>query len=642
MLHENSNVTTDECVLQLLDFYVKHNIMKIALQQLLQMQLNILPADNQLPKTVYKLFQYAQNIAPVCRVIKHYYCRKCLFNSKSQMIKKKITFECSICATTNSKDFSFFHEFDIGDQIRILFENYNLAEKLKKPTLQNVDNISDIVDGSEYIRVNSRNQRGNFDLTLILNTDGLALVKSAKSHCWPVLFIIAELPQDIRDKYVIFSGLWYDNLIKPPMNVFLMPICLKLKKYFCKGIDWTNPKTKEIVITKIVAPLVIADAPARAQLQNILNFNGRYGCNICEIRMVKCTKIAGKKTVRCYPFRIDSKIRTGGRMEAQAEKLRQLENKDQIRGVKGYSILSCLPLIDIGTCVIPEYMHSVLLGVVNQFMTIWFDKKGPWNIKNKSEDIDKFMCNIRVPQSFSRLPRQLSHFKLYKASENYNFLLFYSLPALVDHLPQKYLEHWLLLVISIFNLVRTTITQDYLEESDNLLQLFVSQIESLYGDRALSYNCHQLIHLPLCVKRWGPLRSTSAFVFENYNGFIAKCVHGNRNFGQEIVNCVQIGQGIQMLKNRIAERGDVTARTNQSKNYELLGHEIIKKELDVVERNILLSNGWEFENLSIYTRIKVNKVIYTSEIYKVTKTNSHTVQIDTNDFTVYGSIKFFV
>ncbi|XP_074115224.1 uncharacterized protein LOC141537917 [Cotesia typhae] len=328
MLHENSNVTTDECVLQLLDFYVKHNITKIALQQLLQMQLKILPADNQLPKTVYKLFQYAQNIAPVCRVIKHYYCRKCLFNLKSQMLNKKITFKCSICATTNSKDFSFFHEFDIGDQIRILFENYNLAEKLKKPTLQNVENISDIVDGSEYIRVNSRNQRTNFDLTLILNTDGLALVKSDKSHCWPVLFIIAELPQDIRDNYVIFAGLWYDNLIKPPMNVFLMPICLKLRKYFCKGIDWTNPKTKEIVNTKIVAPLVIADAPARAQLQNILNFNGRYGCNICEIKTVKCTKIAGKKTVRCYPFRIDSKIRTGKRMEAQAEKLRQLENKD--------------------------------------------------------------------------------------------------------------------------------------------------------------------------------------------------------------------------------------------------------------------------------------------------------------------------
>lgn len=48
-------------------------------------------------------------------------------------------------------------------------------------------------------------------------------------------------------------------------------------------------------------------------------------------------------------------------MEAQARKLRKL-NKNQIRGVKGYSILSCVPLIDIGTCVLPEYMHSVLLG----------------------------------------------------------------------------------------------------------------------------------------------------------------------------------------------------------------------------------------------------------------------------------------
>lgn len=69
-------------------------------------------------------------------------------------------------------------------------------------------------------------------------------------------------------------------------------------------------------------------------------------------------------------------------MEAQARKLRKF-NKNQIKGVKGYSILSCVPLIDIGTCVLPEYMHSVLLGVVKQFIKLWLDKKGPWNIKKK-------------------------------------------------------------------------------------------------------------------------------------------------------------------------------------------------------------------------------------------------------------------
>lgn len=105
----------------------------------------------------------------------------------------------------------------------------------------------------------------------------------------------SERHRDIRDNYVIFAGVWYDNVNKPPMNVFLKPICLKIRKCFFEGIDWVNQKSGERVNTKIVASLVIADAPARAQLQNIINFNGRYGCNICEVRTVKCKKIVGKK-----------------------------------------------------------------------------------------------------------------------------------------------------------------------------------------------------------------------------------------------------------------------------------------------------------------------------------------------------------
>lgn len=240
-------------------------------------------------------------------------------------------------------------------------------------------------------------------------------------------------------------------------------------------------------------------------------------------------------------------------MEAQARKLRKL-NKNQIRGVKGYSILSCVPLIDIGTCVLPEYMHSVLLGVVKQLIKLWFDKKGPWNIKKRNKDIDNFITSIRPLQSFCRLPRPLTYYQFYKASENYNFLLFYSLPALIDHLPNKYFQHWMMLVIALFNLLQSEITQFDLKQSDILLKLFVKQFEKLYDDRELTYNIHQLRHLTLCVEKWGPLWTTSAFPFENYNGFIAKCVHGNKHLGQEIVNNLLIAQGVQILRSRAIER----------------------------------------------------------------------------------------
>ncbi|CAG5093133.1 Protein of unknown function [Cotesia congregata] len=78
-LHEDSPITVDECVFNLLNFYCKHNITKAALKESLELQLKLLPENNRMPKTLFKLFQYAQSIAPRCEVIKHYYCKKCLY-----------------------------------------------------------------------------------------------------------------------------------------------------------------------------------------------------------------------------------------------------------------------------------------------------------------------------------------------------------------------------------------------------------------------------------------------------------------------------------------------------------------------------------------------------------------------------------
>lgn len=53
-----------------------------------------------------------------------------------------------------------------------------------------------------------------------------------------------------------------------------MPFCIKFHEYYHKGIVWTNPATNKACVTKITVPLIVADAPARAKIQNILNFNG--------------------------------------------------------------------------------------------------------------------------------------------------------------------------------------------------------------------------------------------------------------------------------------------------------------------------------------------------------------------------------
>lgn len=104
-----------------------------------------------------------------------------------------------------------------------MFEHRNLFEKLIQVQQRHSDNvnITDITDGSECIRMNSRMNRQKYDLTLVLNTDGLTLVKSSGSHCWSIISFIAVLPKYLRELYLTTIGLWYDKDCKPVMNTFM-------------------------------------------------------------------------------------------------------------------------------------------------------------------------------------------------------------------------------------------------------------------------------------------------------------------------------------------------------------------------------------------------------------------------------------
>jgi len=382
----------------------------------------------------------------------------------------------------------------------------------------------------------------------------------------------------------------------------------------------------------------VADAPCRTEIQNISYFNGRYGCNNCEIKTKKCRTVEGKKRIRIYPFINDEvALRTGENMQKQGKKA--TKRNIIIKGVKGRFVISALPLIDLGTCFIPEYMHSVLLGVVKQFMVLWFEKTGDWNVKHCMAKIDARLLNILPPDTFSRLPRSIFHFKSYKASEYYNWLLFYSVPLMIDYLPEKYFQHWLLLVIAIFTLLQKNIKKvPDLEEAEHLLRLFVRDIEILYVDRQLTYNVHQLLHLTLCVRRWGPLWSNSAFPFENFNGFLSNFVHGSKHIGKEIANNLQIVNGVQILRNKV----DITNNSNLTlqKNNKVIGNKV-KMSLSASERDKLLSQ-FGTTNVPIYARAKISCNTYTSEIYKKIKTNSYTVNINLqNKSNIYGSIRCF-
>lgn len=638
LIHDDSDKTVNKIVLHCLNLFVKEKISKSALAGVLSITHEILPEHNRMPKTIFKLFKHLRDQADIPVVTKHYFCKIC---HQSDYIDK-MQRNCSYC--DGNKEISFFYELDIVNQIKNMFGTRNLASILKTSNNRDKNIITDITDGTEYRRINSREGRGKFDLTLIFNTDGLSLVKSAKSQCWPLMYSIAEIPAHHRDTFISIIGLRYDKEMKPPMNMFLQPFCEKLKKCFESGIEWTHPETGEIIISKVAVPLFVADAPARAQLQNITNFNGKYGCNICEIRTKPAERILRKRTPRIFSYSEATKLRNDFRMKQQAKRVIFPKKRRTIRGVKGPSILSYLFYLDLSTCLVPEFLHSVLLGVIKQFIKIFLLKKGPWSINEFINEINNFLLNIKPPDSFGRMPLLITEYNNYKAYEFLFFLLFYSLPIFSEYgMKSQYLQHWILLVKGIHNLLQSRISMADIEEADKVLKMFVKQIKDLYTDRELSYNVHQLLHLALIVLRWGPLWAASAFPYENVNGILARFVHGKNNIGEELVKNINIAHGVQVLKSK-TDRENNSGKSQLSMSFVFL-NEIKNFKLNSTERQLLSSNNFmqDKDKITFHSRVSYNRIVYTSKKYKETKTNNYTVQLNLkNDDTIYGMIRFHI
>ena len=69
----------------------------------------------------------------------------------------------------------------------------------------------------------------------------------------------------------------------------------------------------------------------------------------------------------------------------------------------------------------------------------------------------------------------------------------------------------------------------------------------MYGERYVTINVHQLLHLPLIVKRLGPLWVTSCFHFEDKNGFLLRMIHGTQNIAFQLCSALTACQSLPDL-----------------------------------------------------------------------------------------------
>ena len=152
-------------------------------------------------------------------------------------------------------------------------------------------------------------------------------------------------------------------------------------------------------------------------------------------------------------------------------------------------------------------------------MKFWFDSSfhsSPFYIGRQVARIYNLLLQQCPPSEFSRPPRSIKkHIKYWKASELRNWLLFYSLPIIIDYLPSLYWHHYCLLVTSMHILLNKCITEPQLHAAHQMLIDFQNHLLELYGDRSCTAKAHLLTHLVKYVQLWGPLWTHSAFGFES-------------------------------------------------------------------------------------------------------------------------------
>ncbi|XP_065288991.1 uncharacterized protein [Dermacentor albipictus] len=283
-----------------------------------------------------------------------------------------------------------------------------------------------------------------------------------------------------------------------------------------------------------------ADAPARALLQNSVQFNGYHGCSWC---LHPGKSVDG--TIK-YPADNIPKERTHDlTLQQMAE---AASYGTSISGIKGPSPLINLRHFDIIWGFTPDYMHCVLLGVTRQLTDLWLtDVNEPYYI-GAPQVLNSSLQSLKPPLCFVRLQRSLALRKYWKATEWQQWLLYFALPCLQGILPSEYRIHFSLFVKGICLLLKDCVSSRDVTESTHCLARFVVDTQFLYSKKQMTFNMHQIMHLPKSVVLQGPLWAHSCFAFETNLGKLKELVTSAKGVSLQIVERLLMSNSSKKLK----------------------------------------------------------------------------------------------
>ena len=382
-------------------------------------------------------------------------------------------------------------------------------------------------------------------LAFSLNTDGVPLFKSSSTSFWPVYLVIHNLPPSIRmnSENIILCSVWCGSS-KPPMHPLLQPLMKTVHELSTVGVQMSTPAGLKVVRGKLL--FGVFDMPAKATVLDMKQFNCEYGCPTClypGLRLPNGSWIYQPENT--VELRTDKSIRQNAQ-QAQT-------NGKAEYGVMRLSVLA--PAIGLVEGIPVDYLYSVLEGMTKWLLHAWFDSKKhsePFYLRRNIKAIDRVLLQQQPPHEFSHPPRSLqAHMNYFKASELRSWLLYYSLPLVLDYQPPLFFHHFVLFVCAVHILLQDSLTTIEITAAEHMINDFLELLPELYGERSCTADSPALSYIPKFVRLWGALWTHSTFGVESKSGHLKGMIHGKCHVLDQLVFAVDVSLTLQMAERSI-------------------------------------------------------------------------------------------
>jgi hypothetical protein len=473
-----------------------------------------------------------------------------------------------------------FYTIPLGPQLQALWRTPQGAHSMRHRSREtdkitkNLDEsgsgeipiYSDIYHGHDYLAAVERGDIKTDDMVLMFATDGAQLYQDKQSDCWIYIWVIFDLPPELRYKkqHVIPGGFIPGPNNPKNSDSFHFPGFQHIAALQKEGLKIWDAERDRLFVSKIFLYLGCADGPGSVHFTGLVGHHGAYPCRLyCGIKgrhkpgapqyYPALLKPNGYDVRGCNHGDIEPTEVGNGSPQVYQENLQHLlesrnatdyKTRRKDTGISTLSIFSSLPVE--GRLPLPsgfpgDSMHAPNLNMGELLIPLWrgsFTCASTDSVCNwawtglKDDEIWQAHgaavagCKPYIPTSYDRPPRNIAE-KVnsgYKAKEWQNYLYGLAPALLYTILPTRFWQNFCKLASAIRILHQRQISREHLQRAHQLMCEFHREFEEIYCERRadrihfMRPCLHALLHTPLETVRVGPVTMYATWTIERMIG----------------------------------------------------------------------------------------------------------------------------